>query len=596
MTVPNGDFSSLQIENYSARDKFWFHPALQLRYETTPDQIRYLLQELRAMLYAHPRVSPDPARVRFTTLNAYSVDLEIFSYVNAVDFDDFLEVQEDLLLRCMEIVAAAGTGFAFPSQTLYVARDQGLAAEKTEAATQTVRTRRDAGEMQVPRFDPERIARLRATLDYPPARIVGRGPRAALIPRGGRAIARRGGGISHPERRRDQSQGSSRTWAVPVVSKRTVSPMSSAVADVWRRVRTPASPVPAKAPGARRRVTELVATAEIDARHLTHRGRRGAGSGAGNGPGVRAGNQPHLLGAQHDQRAVAPPRPGHRDGSERAKCHILRDPGGQDDGLAEELRDPPVAWPAVEIARRADLRERARVHHRDPGAKGQRLGLVVRDEDRRDPRRVEQVDHRRAHRRAQAGVECRERLVEQHQPRPARHRAREGHALLLAARKLVRLARERRAREAHEIEQFADPRRAAGLGPGNPEPHVVSDAQMRKQRARPAPRGRRRADARGAPPAASASSAPSKVIRPASGASNPRDQPQKRGLAAARRADDGRPARVGQAEVDPADRRHVPECLGKTAQFEKRHRPAMRRACAKSTKVSGSDSATMISA
>ena len=168
VTVPNGEFSSLQIENYAARDKFRFHPSLQLRYETTPDQIRYLLQEVRAMLYAHPRVSPDPARVRFTNLNEHSLDIDIFAYVNAADTDDFMEVQEDLLLRCMEIIDAAGTGFAFPSQTLYVARDPGVDAQKTERAEHEVKARQDAGDMQVPRFDPDRIASLRHTLKYPP--------------------------------------------------------------------------------------------------------------------------------------------------------------------------------------------------------------------------------------------------------------------------------------------------------------------------------------------------------------------------------------------------------------------------------------------
>src|SRR5690606_23005857 len=43
VTIPNGEFSSSKIENYAHRDRFWFHPVIGLRYETTPDQIRYLL-------------------------------------------------------------------------------------------------------------------------------------------------------------------------------------------------------------------------------------------------------------------------------------------------------------------------------------------------------------------------------------------------------------------------------------------------------------------------------------------------------------------------------------------------------------------------
>lgn len=178
LTVPNGEFSAMQIENYTSRDRFRFHPTLNLRYETSPEQVRYLLQELRAMLYAHPRVSNDPARVRFVALGAYSIDLEIFAYVYAKNFDEFLEVQEDLLLRCMEIVNKSGTGFAFPSQTLYVSRDDGINAERARNAEDAVRTWRDSGSLQIPRFDNDTIRMLQETIAYPPegAAINGRRP------------------------------------------------------------------------------------------------------------------------------------------------------------------------------------------------------------------------------------------------------------------------------------------------------------------------------------------------------------------------------------------------------------------------------------
>ena len=146
LTVPNGEFSTLHIENYSQRDRFWFHPVLNLRYETGTDQMRYVLQELRAMLARHPKVDSDSARVRLIGLAAYSLDIEIFAYVSAWDYASFLEIQEELLLSCMEIVEASGTGFAFPSSTLYLGRDGGLNAERRHDAEQAVRQMREASE------------------------------------------------------------------------------------------------------------------------------------------------------------------------------------------------------------------------------------------------------------------------------------------------------------------------------------------------------------------------------------------------------------------------------------------------------------------
>jgi MscS family membrane protein len=134
MTVPNGEFSTLYIENYSQRDRFWFHPVLNLRYETSTDQMRYVLQELREMVAKHPKVDGESLRVRLIGLAAYSLDVEIFAYVYAWDYASFLEIQEELLLGCMKIVEKSGTGFAFPSQTLYLTRDGGLDAERSRAA------------------------------------------------------------------------------------------------------------------------------------------------------------------------------------------------------------------------------------------------------------------------------------------------------------------------------------------------------------------------------------------------------------------------------------------------------------------------------
>ncbi len=168
VSVPNAEFSNLHLDNYSQRDKFWFHPRLGLRYETTPDQIRYILVAVREMLYAHPSVDPDPARVRFTNFGSYSLDLDIFAYVKAADYSEFLGVAEDLNLRIMDIVSEAGSGFAFPSQTTYLETGGAPSSESAEAIAQRVAEWRKDGRLHLPKFSDERIAELKGTLDYPP--------------------------------------------------------------------------------------------------------------------------------------------------------------------------------------------------------------------------------------------------------------------------------------------------------------------------------------------------------------------------------------------------------------------------------------------
>jgi MscS family membrane protein len=168
ITVPNADFSSLQLENFAARDKILYKPKLGLRYETTPDQLRWVLVEIRRMLYAHPKVDPDPARVRFTGFGDFSLDLEIWAYVLATDFSEYLEIAEDLNLRIMDIVDESGSGFAFPSSTTYLAKDDGPTDARAREISERVAAWRSEGTLYLPGFPPEKIEELDDTLDYPP--------------------------------------------------------------------------------------------------------------------------------------------------------------------------------------------------------------------------------------------------------------------------------------------------------------------------------------------------------------------------------------------------------------------------------------------
>ena len=121
VSVPNGQIANMSLETLSARDKFWFHPLVGLRYETTPAQLHSAITGMYKLLTEHSRVDSSSVRVRFLRLSAFSLDVDIFAYVLAPDWNDFITIQEELLLSVMNIVKEAGTEIAFPSQTVYLA-------------------------------------------------------------------------------------------------------------------------------------------------------------------------------------------------------------------------------------------------------------------------------------------------------------------------------------------------------------------------------------------------------------------------------------------------------------------------------------------
>ena len=113
-------------------------------------------------------VTPDPARVRFLGYNDYSKDLEIFCYLRCKEQSDFLAIQEYALLRIEDIINAAGSGFAFPSQTAYFTRDTGLDDKQRDEAETEVGHLRFTSKLPFPEFDEDEREQLEDILDYPP--------------------------------------------------------------------------------------------------------------------------------------------------------------------------------------------------------------------------------------------------------------------------------------------------------------------------------------------------------------------------------------------------------------------------------------------
>jgi MscS family membrane protein len=169
LSIPNGALAAMNIENFNRRDKILFNPTLSIRCDTSPDQLRYLLAELRRMLYAHPKIEQDSARVRFAALDSSAWNLEVFSYVLTRDFGEFAAVREDLLLRTLEIVGKSGTGFAYPTRTLYVAREHGLDPQQVEKIENQVHEWREEQQLPFPDFSSSERQAIRSSIEYPEA-------------------------------------------------------------------------------------------------------------------------------------------------------------------------------------------------------------------------------------------------------------------------------------------------------------------------------------------------------------------------------------------------------------------------------------------
>lgn len=123
VTVPNGQLSTMNLENFGVRDKIRFYHVVGIRCDTTLEQLDTVLAGIRALLDGREDVERHTARVSLIRLGPSSIDIEVTAYLMTTDATRFFEAQERMLLAILSIVERAGTATALPAQVLYLNRD-----------------------------------------------------------------------------------------------------------------------------------------------------------------------------------------------------------------------------------------------------------------------------------------------------------------------------------------------------------------------------------------------------------------------------------------------------------------------------------------
>jgi MscS family membrane protein len=120
LSIPAGILAQANIENFATRGKILVQTTLRLRYGTTAEQLRSVLDRIYQLLRENSSFEAETARIRLVDFGASAIELEVFAYVLTSDALKFLAVREDLLLQIASIVESSGSGFAQPTQFVYL--------------------------------------------------------------------------------------------------------------------------------------------------------------------------------------------------------------------------------------------------------------------------------------------------------------------------------------------------------------------------------------------------------------------------------------------------------------------------------------------
>jgi MscS family membrane protein len=121
--VPNAKLADTAVINFTRMSHRRIYWKIGLLYNTTASQLREVRDGIeRYILETEDFASPDDVAtfVRIDSFNDSSIDIMVYCFTRTTVWGEWLEVKEALAYRIKEIVEGAGTGFAFPSRSVYV--------------------------------------------------------------------------------------------------------------------------------------------------------------------------------------------------------------------------------------------------------------------------------------------------------------------------------------------------------------------------------------------------------------------------------------------------------------------------------------------
>ncbi|PHS29112.1 MAG: mechanosensitive ion channel protein MscS [Robiginitomaculum sp.] len=121
--VPNALLSDSSLTNYSRMTHRRIYWKIGLLYGSTTEQLRAVQQGILEYIQTHEAFAQPPEVSTFVHIDSFnesSIDMMIYCFTKTTDWGKWLEIKEDFVCAVKEIVAKAGSDFAFPSRTIYV--------------------------------------------------------------------------------------------------------------------------------------------------------------------------------------------------------------------------------------------------------------------------------------------------------------------------------------------------------------------------------------------------------------------------------------------------------------------------------------------
>jgi MscS family membrane protein len=123
LSIPNAVLANEMINNWSRMPKRRVKQVVGVTYETSPEDMEGLVQDIRKLLKEDEGVNQDFILVNFTDFGQSSLDILVYYFTNTTQWLNHMDVRQRINIKIMKAVKARGSSIAFPTRSVYLEGD-----------------------------------------------------------------------------------------------------------------------------------------------------------------------------------------------------------------------------------------------------------------------------------------------------------------------------------------------------------------------------------------------------------------------------------------------------------------------------------------
>jgi small-conductance mechanosensitive channel len=123
VVMSNANLLNTQVQNWALLERRRAVMVFGITYQTPPETIAGLGEELRAIVGAQPLASFD--RAHAFQFSASSIDFELVFHVESADYPEFMATRQAIMVAMMQRFRALGVDYAYPTQVTFTAAPDG---------------------------------------------------------------------------------------------------------------------------------------------------------------------------------------------------------------------------------------------------------------------------------------------------------------------------------------------------------------------------------------------------------------------------------------------------------------------------------------